>query len=237
VAIVTITPHIPSPDPPAEPSREMARLRAVPSDPERSSEVTKGDRVLMERIHAGDQEALGELLRQYWNPLVSYALRFLGSRDDAEDVVQEALMGIWNARGNWTPTSRLQGFLYRAVRNLALNEQKSRKARRGREDLYHAFRTRKPPRTPQEVTQEKQLERVVAGAVDSLPPRRREVFVLSRYHGLTYGEIADAMDISSQTVANQMSAALDEVRERLEPELRAMKESMFRVIPGGAAPH
>jgi RNA polymerase sigma-70 factor, ECF subfamily len=210
----------------------MAILRAVPPDPEEESPDVRDDRVLMERLHSGDQEALGALLRRYWNPLVSYAMGVVGSRDDAEDVVQESILGIWDARDTWTPSSRLQGLLYRAVRNLALNARKQRNARSRRDWSYHRLRPAISPRTPHEVVEDLELERLIAEAVNALPPKRREVFVLSRYHGLTYGEIADALDISAQTVANQMSTALDDLRSRLEPALRQRGAHQLRIIHG-----
>jgi RNA polymerase sigma-70 factor (ECF subfamily) len=55
--------------------------------------------------------------------------------------------------------------------------------------------------------------------IDELPPKRREVFVLARFHARTYRDIAEIMDISPRTVANQLSAAVRDLRKRLQPEL------------------
>jgi len=81
------------------------------------------DRTLMERIHAGDARALGEVLDRYWLPLVAYAARLLGDRDVAEDIVQETMLRLWDRRAEWEPSDRLRALLYLITRNLAINEQ------------------------------------------------------------------------------------------------------------------
>ena len=172
----------------------------------------------MERIHSGDPSALELVLERYWSPLVSYADRLLSDRDAAEDVVQETMLRLWNLRTEWTPSQQLQGFLYRIARNLALNEKSKKEVRRDwvrRSD----GETRPRPPTPLELTERAELREVLDEAVEALPARRREVFILARYHGHSYRQIAEIMDISPQTVANQMSAALDELRDRLRPQL------------------
>jgi RNA polymerase sigma-70 factor (ECF subfamily) len=73
--------------------------------------------------------------------------------------------------------------------------------------------------TPLELAERAELREVLIKAVDALPPRRREVFVLARFHGRSYRDIADIMDISPQTVANQVSAAVRDLRRRLRPEM------------------
>jgi RNA polymerase sigma-70 factor (ECF subfamily) len=73
--------------------------------------------------------------------------------------------------------------------------------------------------TPLELAERAELREVLTKAVDALPPRRREVFVLARFHGRSYRDIADIMDISPQTVANQVSAAVRDLRRRLRPEM------------------
>jgi len=176
------------------------------------------DRSLMERIHSGDPSALESVLERYWSPLVSYADRLLSDQDAAEDVVQETMVRLWNQRTEWTPSQQLQGFLYRIARNLALNERSKKEVRRDWAHR-HGDQDRKRPPTPLELTERAELRALLDEAVEALPPRRREVFILARYHGHSYRQIAEIMDISPQTVANQMSAALDELRDRLRPQV------------------
>lgn len=176
---------------------------------------------LMGRIHEGDATALSELLDRWWIPLVAYARRLTGSPDVAEDVVQETMVRVWERRDRWTPSDRLQSFLYRITRNLALNERRKHLVRSTyRERAQEAPPERRQP-TPLELAERSELRTLLSEAVDALPPRQREIFVLARFHGHTYREIAEILDLSPQTVANQMSSALDGLRRRLVPHLGA----------------
>lgn len=181
------------------------------------------DHELMERVHAGDVEAFDELLGRYWPPLVAYAARLVGSRDAAEDVVQETMVRVWEQRAEWTPGRHLRAFLYRITRNRALNEQaKGRVRREWAERERHRPRPTEP--SPPEIAEQNALRESIERAIEALPDRRREVFVLARYHGHSYSEIAELMGISRQTVANQMSAALDQLRTTLKPRLDEFAE-------------
>jgi RNA polymerase sigma-70 factor, ECF subfamily len=191
------------------------------------------ERSLMERIHAGDPSALDTVLERYWVPLVSYAARLLQDRDAAEDVVQEAVLAVWRERTRWTPTGQLRGFLYQITRNLALNERKRMQVRRAWAQSARDAPPKREP-TPLDLTERAELRDVLDTAVDALSPKRREIFILARYHGHTYREIAEIMGIPPQTVANQMSAALDDLRSRLRPLIDGFLETgQLRVILGG----
>jgi len=172
----------------------------------------------MERLQDGEPSALDELIRRYWHALVAYAARLTPSEDAAEDVVQEAMLRVWKGRREWNPSDRLAGFLYRVTRNLALDETRRRQVRE-RWTEEEAAREHAAPPTPLQMAEHTQVSGAVTRAIEALPPRRREVFVLSRYHGHSYREIAEIMEISPQTVANQMSAALDDLRQQLRSHL------------------
>jgi len=176
------------------------------------------DADLMHRIQSGEHRALDEALSEYWEPLVRYASGFLGSSDAAEDAAQEAFVRLWKHRNKWSATESLRAYLYRILRNYILDE---RRAQRVRSRWRERALLRKPhgPMTPVEYLEHGELSDAVSTALADLPPRRREVFTLARFHGLSYAEIAEAMDVSPQTVANQMSAALSTLRERLAPFL------------------
>lgn len=170
------------------------------------------DHSLMQRLQAGEVTALDEVLQEYWQPLVSYAAGLLGDHDRAEDVAQEAMLRLWNRRDEWTPSPDLRAFLYQITRNLALTDR-DREAARERRRAVARREPRIPGPTPLEVLEGSALRARIKALVDTLPPRQREVFILARYHGQSYREIAEIMEVSPQTVANQMSSALAHVRE------------------------
>src|SRR5690606_17901059 len=127
------------------------------------------------------------------------AWQYVRSMAEAEDIVQDAFMGLWHRRASWDDSRSLKSYLYTAVRNRALNA------------LEHANVVRAaqvamgPPdveltETPHDLLTERELMEVVDRIIDGLPQRRREVFLLHRRHGFTYEEIANMLGISERTV-------------------------------------
>jgi RNA polymerase sigma-70 factor, ECF subfamily len=195
---------------------------ASASSSHRSAGEAQGpsDQKLMEGIRDGSHASMQTLLRRYWGPLVSYASRFSERRDEAEDVVQETFVRIWSTRSKWTASGAVGAYLFRITQNVALNALRDRKAqqsreRRSGEDIVSASSWR----TPAEDFEATSFRHEVEEAIGRLPKRRREVLVLSRFHGLTHQEIADTMGLSRQTVANHMMSALTNLRSTLSCRL------------------
>lgn len=189
-----------------------------PPRPAEAGERDVDDGALVARLGAGDSGALDELLRCYWPEVFAYARRILGSADAAEDVAQSTFIRLWQRRTKLGPHGSLRFLLLRIARNFALNEDR---ARRRRSHRRHAPGTATPATSTTPLTSilDAELEEAVERAIAALPERRRQIFVLSRYHGLSYREIADLLDLSPQTVANQMSAALTALRRALADHL------------------
>lgn len=178
------------------------------------------DQQLMLRIAKGDRDAFATLVHDYWEPLLRYAHRFRNDADGAEDVVQETLVRVWRSRAEWRPSGTVAGYLYRITRNLSLNATRDERSRvkrheRGARQLLSFSASS----SPVELAEAASLRRAVERAVSALPERRREVFILARYHGLTHREIADALELSIATVSNQMTSALAQLRTLLADHL------------------
>jgi RNA polymerase sigma-70 factor (ECF subfamily) len=162
-------------------------------------------------------------LRLYWRPLVRYAARLLPDGDDAEDVAQESFVRLWERRNLLAPDTALRPFLYRIAHNIALNRQRSWRARNGwYSKLGGAWRSLLS--TPLQATMDHELERAIEDAIQALPPRRRDAFILARFHDMSYSKIALIMGISPQTVANQISSALSDLRRALSPYLESASD-------------
>jgi len=174
------------------------------------------ERDLVGRMKAGDESALDRILAAYWSGLTQFAHRILGDRDRAEDVVQEAFIRLWNRRTEWDRLDTLRPILYRIVRNLALNEERNAGVIR---KWAHMLRRpeRDPAPDPLESVQQGDLAVRIRKAVDSLPERRREIFILVRYHRHSYREVGQVLSLSPQTVANQMTLAMRDLRAMLAP--------------------
>ncbi len=184
--------------------------------PQRPASAT-ADRLqgLMTDIGRGSATALDHLMRLCWADLVRYAARQLRDPDGARDVVQEAFIQVWQRRRSWRARGSARAYLYRIVRNLIIDEQRKLKTRRRWLERQAAADAPRPA-TPAEELDAKILADAFETAVASLPPRRREVFELVFQRGLSHAEAAAVMDISVPTVANQMSAALQSVRQAIK---------------------
>jgi len=170
----------------------------------------------MEEIREGQQDSLRRLLERHWSPLVTYAAGIVGGREQAKDVVQETFIRLWQKREGWRSEGSVAAYLYRITRNLALNERRDRRTAERHDDRCGERRARNDaPLMPDQVLEADSLRGEIEAAIENLPERRREVFVLSRFHGLTHSEIGETMGIAPQTVSNQMTAALAELRRVL----------------------
>ena len=180
----------------------------------------QSDAVLMERIKSGNKSAFGQLLNRYWEPLGRYATGVLGCEARAEDVVQEAFMQVWVRRADWEKTGTVKAYLYRMVRNFSLNQLRDAagRERKGNQIRIQLEQGRRPP-SPSETFQEQELLRRFDDVVNSMTDRRREVFTLVRFHGLSYRQVADALEIAPQTVANHMTGALADLKDALSSHL------------------
>lgn len=177
------------------------------------------DRELLLRIQAGDEGAYDTVFRTWYPVLVRVGGAVLRDADAAEEVAQEVMLELWRRRHLVDAGVSLRGYLLRSVRNRALNHLRHLRVRRDTEPAVEALYTA-PVGADQPIVA-KELSDAVQVALRELPPRCREVFELSRVHGLRYAEIADALDISPKTVEAQMGKALRILRDRLAPWLPA----------------
>jgi RNA polymerase sigma-70 factor (ECF subfamily) len=176
------------------------------------------DSELLKRIQSGDEAAFDAVFHNWYPALVRVAAALLHDADAAEEVAQDVMVELWRRRHVIGTDVSARAYLLRAIRNRSLNHLRHLKVRRQSESdvqaLYDA-----PEGADQPIAAE-ELESAVRVALRELPPRCREVFELSRTHGLRYSEIAEALGISQKTVEAQMGKALKILRQRLAPWMR-----------------
>ena len=175
------------------------------------------DRELLERLRQGDSAAFDEIFRTWYGPLVGTAERMLRDRAVAEELVQDVMLELWRRRETLAEDGSAQAYLFQATRNRVLNHLRHLKIEQRSEPDVRG-ESSSTPHADAAVAQE-ELDVAVQRAVQSLPDRCREVFELSRVHGLKYAEIARQLGISVKTVEAQMGKALRTMRERLAPWL------------------
>lgn len=168
---------------------------------------------LVQALRRGEQEAFDFLFRRWYEPLCHYACRLAdGDMDEAEDLVQQAFIKLWERRTRIDVAWSLKAYLYKTVHNACLNRLRSLKV----QSKYLDFTAQQTGTmyTQPEDTSPELIERF-RRAMDALPPQCRHIFELSRFESLKYREIADQLGISIKTVETQMGKALRVMRLQL----------------------
>ena len=175
------------------------------------------ERDLQERIRAGDERAFDSVFRAHYPDLVRMAESVIRERALAEEIAQEVMLELWRRRESLNVEQTFRAYLIRSTRNRALNHVRHQRVVE-REAASAAVDPPSSPSAEEEILGD-ELERAVREAIDGLPDKCREIFQLSREHGLRYIEIASVLEISVKTVEKRMGQALAELRERLAPWL------------------
>jgi RNA polymerase sigma-70 factor, ECF subfamily len=154
----------------------------------------------------------------YYPELCDYALQLVGSAESAQDVVHDLFLYLWGTRGPRDAIRLTKPYLYAAVRNRALKDLRRRRVaeawieRAAREEIPTA-------ESPSDAYLRHELEDMVGRAIDELPSRCREIFLLRRREHLSYEEIAVRTGVSLGTVKSQMWRAASALRDKLAPYL------------------
>jgi len=175
---------------------------------------------LLARIRADDGSALTELIGTLTRQLVHYARRFSSSADDAEDLVQDVFVWVWERRHELAVRGNFRTYLYTAVRHRALDVRKHRNAEAARITAVHAA-----GRIPamgggtagaDVAVDRREIADRLEAALATLPPRAREVALLRWQDGLSRAEIVDVMGVALPTVKKDLMIATQMTRALLE---------------------
>lgn len=138
------------------------------------------------------------IFKSLYLPLGMYALRIVEDMDCAEDLVQEAFMKVWQAGGEGLDPVHVKGYMYVMVRNMCVSHLRSLRERVDSDRI---------PEVDEETVDTSERDAAIWRAIDSLPEKCRQVFLLSKRDGLSNDEIAEELGISVKTVKNQMTKA------------------------------
>lgn len=182
----------------------------------RATMTVPQDHLIVPAIQQGSEVAFEQLFRLYYAPLCRYATGIVIESEDAEEIVQQVFLRVWERRTELDIKVSFKAYLYRSVHNASLNHKQRQKNNIRFEDVplrvVHAA----------EFVHEmdvKQLEKEIGKALNTLPEQCRKIFELSRFEELKYREIAELLNISIKTVENQMGKALRIMREQLSAYL------------------
>lgn len=174
------------------------------------------DERLFESLQRGDKKAFNTFFLRYYPVLCAYATQFVGM-DDAEEIIQDMMVGIWERRKEMVVESSLNGYLFRAVRNKCINYIDKLRLHE-QVHLFIAGNWQLQFEDPDFYIVE-ELTQKIEEALHKLPEAYREAFMLNRFDGKTYNEIATTLGISSKTVDYRIQQALKSLRIELKDYL------------------
>jgi len=181
------------------------------------------DEELMSRAARGDEQAFVLIVRRYKDELTNFAERFLGDRDDAEDVVQEAFVRVWRSRESFVAGGRFSTWLYTIASNLA-------RTRLRRRALWRFVRLGSGDGAPADIpdgaaasdvrVDEAIRDERIQRALGRLPPKFRELVVLRDIQQLSYEEITAITGCAMGTVKSRINRGRALLREELRDLIR-----------------
>ncbi len=172
------------------------------------------------------------LFKSNHKKLCNAAYRITHNKTSAEDIVQNVFLKLWDKRDEINIESTLGGYLYKSTVNACLNYLETNKRHLNYLEELKSTTVFAEANATHNISL-KELEALIERTLLNLPPKCRAVFILNRYEGLRYKQIAEHLDISVNTVENQMSKALSIMREGLKPYLT--KEFLIISISTGIA--
>lgn len=169
---------------------------------------------LLQQLIAGDAESFRKIYEYYQGKVFLFAFRLTKSKLDAEEVVQEVFVRLWEKREKIKIEKNLNNYVLTITKNLILDGlKKAAYDKTMQQRIYENMQVLQDASVDQLI--EKEFARFYQQAIDRLSPRQKVVFILSREEELTYDEIAEKLGVSKNTVRNQMSDSLKSIREYL----------------------
>jgi RNA polymerase sigma-70 factor, ECF subfamily len=181
------------------------------------------EKELVIRAQSGDRNSFSELVRIHAQGVTNVIYRMCGDAHIAEDAAQETFIQAWLNLSSYRPQISLRNWLYRIAVNAATDML--RKQKRILPNALEDLQLKDPQLGPEALFSQRERTALVQKAVLSLPDASRAVLVLREYEGLSYHEIADALDIPIGTVMSRLNYARKLLRDKLEQKLFVQVEA------------
>lgn len=169
---------------------------------------------LVALLKEGSELAYGVIYDRYKTILYHHAYKKTGDPDEAQDLLQDVFLTLWNCRHELNEDGNLPGYLYTTLRNKIFNLFSHKKVRNTYEVSLQHFAENGTIQTDHRI-RERQMSELIESEISAIPQKMREIFVLSRKEHLKNKEIAQLLGISEHTVATQIKRALKVLRLRI----------------------
>ena len=165
-------------------------------------------------LKKGDQQAFTEIYNRYAGKLTGFACSKLYNLDDAKDILHDLFVKLWENREQLVITSNLQSYLFAVIRHRIIDKIRKNITCEEYASIAQSL-TAINQRSIDKEVEARELEQSIEKSLAQLPARVKEIYKLSRDEGLSNNEIAGKLNLSEQTVKNQLSAALKHLRKSL----------------------
>src|SRR6516225_11591027 len=175
---------------------------------------------LMRSVASGDTTAFEQLIERHQELVAGTVARMLGSNAEVEDIAQQVFIRVWKSSGRYVARAKFTTWLLKITRNLVFNEMRRAK-RHPHVPVQIDPETDELPlkdevtATPDATLLQEELQRNIEKAITQLPDTQRMALILRRYEELSYGEIAEVLELSVLAVKSLLFRARTELRERL----------------------
>lgn len=180
------------------------------------------DEELVKKTITGNMDAFDELVRRYEGKIYGLAYRFMGNHADASDLAQETFIRIYQALARFRGDSSFSTWMYRVAANACRDELRKRQRRRNvsMEEIIEASPANVPVAdnnySPEETAQRHEVQRQVQDCLNELSEDHRLILVLREIQGMSYDEIAEALQCSLGTVKSRISRARNALKEKMK---------------------
>lgn len=176
--------------------------------------MEQSERILIDRLRQGDREAFDQLFGRYQTATLNFCFALLKDYNEAENIVQESFIKTWEIRERLDPEKKFSSYLFTIVRNKSFDYFKQiKKDQQLRQQLWDNVQELQQLPPSSDETKQPPLEVMIG----SLPPKRRKIITMIIEHGKSHKEIAEELNISINTVKNQMVKAKKYLQQKLNP--------------------
>lgn len=172
------------------------------------------EREWVKRLSTGSEEAFNLLFRQYEKRLYAFAISLLPHAEDAEEVVQEVFYKVWKNRASLDEDKCFKSFIFTVGKNYIYNLL-SKRVSQSTYQHYLKSEAVSFATTTEDAFQLHELQTNIQRIMNTMPEKRKKVFVMSRFEGLKNHEIAEQLGISLSTVENHINKALKALKQKL----------------------
>lgn len=165
-----------------------------------------------------DRQGFEALFKTYFPSLTHFARKYVPDNDTAKEIAHDVFLNLWGKRETIDSSISLKSYLFTSVYNRCMNYIRDQRKFNKDEQVFNIIE-QESQEVPYDHLETMELESRIIEALNDLPARCREIFMLSRYEGNRYAEIAEKLGLSVKTVETQMSKALRILREKLSDYL------------------